>query len=137
MAKSYKGMMSDVEESSEEEEIPIKLDAVEYNLKKAERDKFKLVIEQWVRHYQEKNKKMPKDEDTSSIAEELLDYKNAEKDYLDFKLKMIEASLMKFDPTNFIAKSDEVEPKRQQDRGRRATQLLAKTFGGGFGVKAN
>lgn len=45
MAKSYKGMMSDVEESSEEEEIPIKLDAVEYNLKKAERDKFKLVIE--------------------------------------------------------------------------------------------
>ena len=50
---------------------------------------------------------MPKDEDTSSIAEELLDYKNAERDYLDFKLKMIEASLMKFDPTNFIAKSDE------------------------------
>jgi hypothetical protein len=38
-------MMSDVEESSEEEEMPVKLDNVEYNFKKAERDKYKLVIE--------------------------------------------------------------------------------------------
>jgi hypothetical protein len=34
---------------------------------------------------------MPKDQDTSPIAEELLDYNEAERDYLDFKLKMIEA----------------------------------------------
>jgi hypothetical protein len=38
-------MISDQEESSEEEEVAVKLDLVEYNFKKAERDKYKLVIE--------------------------------------------------------------------------------------------
>lgn len=45
---------------------------------------------------------MPKDQDTNPIAEELLDYRNAERDYLDFKIKMIEAQLLKFDPTEFV-----------------------------------
>lgn len=51
---------------------------------------------------------MPKDQDTSPIAEELLDYNTAEKEYLDFKLKMIEAQLLKFDPEDFL-NSDKVK----------------------------
>jgi hypothetical protein len=34
-----------VEESSEDEAKPLKLDMIEYNFKKAERDKYKLVVE--------------------------------------------------------------------------------------------
>lgn len=45
--------MSDAEESSEEEVKAVKLDSVEYKFKRAERDKFKVVIEQWVRHFKE------------------------------------------------------------------------------------
>ena len=40
-AKSFKGVMSDDEESSEEE-VVIKLDLVEYNYLRAEKNKFKV-----------------------------------------------------------------------------------------------
>lgn len=69
---------------------------VEYNFVKAERNKHKLVIEQWVRHFKEENKRAPKDQDTSNIAVELKDYQDAESEYLQFKLKMIEADLLPF-----------------------------------------
>jgi len=45
--------MSDEEESSEEEVVPVKLDLVEYNFIKANRNKHKLTIEQWVRKFKE------------------------------------------------------------------------------------
>lgn len=71
VVKSYKGIMSDADESSEEEAVPQKLDMVEYKFMRAERNKHKLVIEQWVRHFKEENKRAPKDQDTSNIAVEL------------------------------------------------------------------
>lgn len=45
LERKVKGIMSDQEESSEEEPEPIKLDMVEYNYMRAERNKNKLVIE--------------------------------------------------------------------------------------------
>ena len=66
-AKSFKGVMSDDEESSEEEVI-IKLDLVEYNYLRAEKNKFKVIVDQWVRLFKVDNKRSPKDQDTESIA---------------------------------------------------------------------
>ena len=101
VAKSYKGIMSDVEESSEDEEEPIKLDMVEYNFLRAERNRHKLVIEQWVRNFKESKKRNPKDSDTTAIIQEITNYNDAEKEYLDFKLKMIQAKLLVFDPQEY------------------------------------
>ena len=61
VGRGLKGLQSDVEESSEDEAKPLKLDMIEYNFKKAERDKYKLVVEQWVRNFKEVNRRAPKD----------------------------------------------------------------------------
>jgi hypothetical protein len=47
---------------------------VEYKYMLAERNKYKMVIEQWVRHFKEQHKRVPKDSDTTGLAEELKDY---------------------------------------------------------------
>jgi len=55
-----------------------------------------------------------------------LDYKNAERDYLEFKLKMIEAELLKFDYEEFKSaegQSSQLAPPKS-NAGRRATVLL-------------
>lgn len=76
--KSYKGVISDAEESSEEEPTVVKLDMVEYNFLKAERNKLKGVIMRWVNNFKETKGRDPKDEDTSPIAVEIDDYHKAE-----------------------------------------------------------
>jgi hypothetical protein len=48
--KAHKKLLSDEEDQESEEETPVlKVDMVEYNYAVAERQKTKLVIEQWVR----------------------------------------------------------------------------------------
>ena len=130
--KHLKGLQSDVEDSSEDEVKPIKLDMVEYNFKKAERDKYRLPVEQWVRNFREVNKRAAKDEDTLPIAEELLDFREAERDYLDFKLKMIEADLMKFESAEFVAQYDDPKKNKTMRANQVAMQALRKTFAKGF-----
>lgn len=101
--KSYKRLLSDEEDEESEEETPqLKVDMVEYNYASAERQKTKLVIEQWVRQFKEKNNRNPTDADTQKIALQLADYENAEKIYLNLKLQMIERSLLPFDANEFL-----------------------------------
>ena len=45
---------------------------------------------------------MPTDSDTSSIAVEIKDFQDAEINYLDIKLKMIEAKKLPFDSDEFV-----------------------------------
>lgn len=100
VAKSYKGLDSDDEES--EEEVPtVKLDQVEYNFIKTKRDKQKSIIQSWVRNFKVEYKRSPTDSDTSAIAVELKDYINAEVDFLEFKHKMLEAKLLTFSADEF------------------------------------
>ena len=76
--KSFKGVISDAEESSEEEKPVVKLDMVEYNFLKADRNKLKGVIIRWVNNFKETKGRDPKDEDTEPIAVEIEDYHKAE-----------------------------------------------------------
>lgn len=62
------------DEESEEEIKEVKVDMVEYNFYKAERNKYRLALEQWVRKFTQTNRRVPTDSDTSSIAVEIKDY---------------------------------------------------------------
>lgn len=68
-SKAHKRLLSDEEDEESEEETPnLKVDMVEYNYASAERQKTRLVIEQWVRQFKEKNERNPTDSDTQPIA---------------------------------------------------------------------
>ena len=56
----------------------VKLDIVEYNFLKADRNKLKGVIIRWVNNFKETKGRDPKDEDTEPIAVEIEDYHKAE-----------------------------------------------------------
>ena len=123
--------MSDDEESSEEE-VVIKLDLVEYNYLRAEKNKFKVIVDQWVRLFKVDNKRSPKDQDTESIAVQLQDYKDAEKNYLDFKIKMYQAQLLPFNAFELLddlgqsARPPSATQKSNIER--KATVLLGKNM---------
>lgn len=79
-SKATKRLLSDEEDQESEEETPIlKVDMIEYNYASAERQKTRLVVEQWVRQFKEKHDRNPTDADTQTIALQLADYESAEK----------------------------------------------------------
>lgn len=109
--KAYRGVMSSDEEEDESGDVPtVKLDMVEYNYIKSERDKYKLVVENWVQEFRAQNKRLPQESDTNAeIAVEMQDWEEAEKKYLDFKVKMLEAGLLEFNADELVAET--AEPK--------------------------
>lgn len=100
--KHFSGLLSDEEDSEISEPEELKLDMVEYNFLRAERNKTRLIIEQWVRQFKNQNKRVPKDSDTAAIAQEYVEYQDAEKKFLNFKVKMLEAQLLEFEPSELI-----------------------------------
>ena len=72
--KHFSGLLSDEEDSEIEEPTELKLDMVEYNFLRAERNKTRLIIEQWVRQFKQQYKRVPKDSDTAAIAQEYVEY---------------------------------------------------------------
>lgn len=131
--KAYHGLMSSDEEDEELDAVPtVKLDMVEYNYIKSERDKHRLVVENWVQEFRAANKRLPAESDTNAeIAVEMQDWEEAEKKYLDFKVKMLDAGLLEFSADDLMAET--AEPKTTVNFQRNATIYMTKTMGG-FGA---
>ena len=126
--KAYHGVMSSDEDEDEPGDIPtVKLDMVEYDYIRAERDKYRLVVENWVQDFRAKNKRLPQESDTNAeIAVEMQDWEDAEKKYLDFKVKMLEAGLLEFSAEELMAET--AEPKTTVNFQRNATIYMTKTM---------